>query len=74
MALSSGEEKRKLCLEQFQVDEFIDYKETADVIEEVKSLTDGGPNAALVVASALEPLQKAIQVRSYRRTGIESYN
>ena len=62
LALSSGAEKKEMCLSHFGVEFFVDYIASTDVVAEVKSLTKGGPHAVIVVAAAEEPLQLAIQV------------
>jgi D-arabinose 1-dehydrogenase-like Zn-dependent alcohol dehydrogenase len=51
-----------MCIEELQVDYFVDYKACADIVSEVTSITHGGPHAAVVIAAAETPFQQAIQV------------
>lgn len=51
-------------MEELGANYFIDYQSSPDLVEEVKALTKGGPNAVIVVSAATEPFDQAIQVRS----------
>lgn len=62
LALSSGASKRRMCLVDLEVDYYADYK-SPNIIHEVKSLTNGGPHAAVIVSSVDEPFHQALQVR-----------
>ncbi|KAL2860963.1 pyruvate decarboxylase [Aspergillus lucknowensis] len=65
LALSTGASKRKMCLEELGVDFFVDYRLSANLVEEVKSLTNGGPSAVVVVSTVTKPFDQAVKfVRS----------
>ncbi|KNG88805.1 hypothetical protein ANOM_002460 [Aspergillus nomiae NRRL 13137] len=61
LAISTGLERRKACLEQFNVDYFVDYRTTTDLVSEVRSITNGGPHAVIVTSSSPSSLQLACQ-------------
>ncbi|GES62055.1 pyruvate decarboxylase [Aspergillus terreus] len=61
LAISSGEQKRRLCIDQLGAEYFVDYKCSKDIVSEVRSITPDGPHAVVVVASAMEPFQAALQ-------------
>ncbi|KAL5363331.1 hypothetical protein BJX96DRAFT_167388 [Aspergillus floccosus] len=61
LAVSRGEERRRLCTDQLGVDYFVDYKSSKDIVTEIQSITPDGPHAVVVVASAMEPFQAALQ-------------
>jgi NADPH:quinone reductase-like Zn-dependent oxidoreductase len=63
LAISAGESKRKMCIKNLGVDCFVDYKASPSLIEEVKEITQGGPNAVIVVSSTTKPFDEAIHVR-----------
>ncbi len=53
IAIDTGEEKRKLCLE-LGSDHWIDFQTCKDVTAEIKRLTDGkGAHAAVVTAASV---------------------
>ncbi|KAL3264698.1 hypothetical protein ABHI18_000534 [Aspergillus niger] len=60
LAISAGESKRKMCIKNLGVDCFVDYKASPSLIEEVKEITQGGPNAVIVVSSTTKPFDEAI--------------
>ncbi|RAK90491.1 pyruvate decarboxylase [Aspergillus costaricaensis CBS 115574] len=60
LAISAGESKRKMCVEKLGADYFVDYKSSSDLIEEIKEVTQGGPNAVIVVSSTTKPFDDAI--------------
>lgn len=62
LAISSGASKRHMCLTELGADYYVDYK-SADLVEEVKGVTRGGPHAAVIVSSVEEPFHQALQVR-----------
>ena len=64
LALSSGASKRSMCLVDLGVDYYADYK-SPNIIHEVRSLTNGGPHAAIIVSSVEEPFHQALQVRRF---------
>ena len=49
----SGAEKKKLCLE-LGVEKWIDFKESTDLVKDIKDVCDGlGPHCALVTAATV---------------------
>ncbi|PWY76117.1 threonine aldolase [Aspergillus sclerotioniger CBS 115572] len=60
LALSSGSDKRQMCLYDLRADYFVDYK-SPDVAEEARRVTGGGPHAAMIVSSVEEPFHQATQ-------------
>ena len=52
-----------MCVEKLGADYFVDYKSSSDLIEEIKEVTQGGPNAVIVVSSTTKPFDDAIHVR-----------
>ena len=61
LALSSGSSKRVMCLNELEVDYYVDYN-SPSLLKEVKDVTDGGPHATLIVSSVEEPFHQALQV------------
>ncbi|XEU99575.1 hypothetical protein FSHL1_004862 [Fusarium sambucinum] len=60
-ALDGGEEKRKVCTE-LGADTFVDFKNSADIVGEIKGATGGlGPDAVLLLAASEKPFQQASQ-------------
>ena len=56
LAIDSGAEKKELVT-KLGAEAWIDFKETKDLVGDIKSLTDGlGPHAALVTASNVSDL------------------
>jgi propanol-preferring alcohol dehydrogenase len=60
----SGDEKRKMCLEQLGASEFVDFATSKDVVADVKQATEDGqgPHAVILVAVNEKPFQQAAQV------------
>jgi propanol-preferring alcohol dehydrogenase len=67
IAIDSGEEKRKMCLEQLGSHAFVDFAASENVVNEVQAATEDGlgPHAVLLVAANEKPFQEATEV-SYR--------
>ncbi|KAJ7651116.1 hypothetical protein FB45DRAFT_1050917 [Roridomyces roridus] len=66
IAVDSGADKKKLCLE-LGADKWIDFKETQDIVEEIKALTGGfGAHAAVVTTANSSGYKQAIE---YLRPG-----
>jgi len=65
IAVDTGKEKEQVCRE-LGAEAFVDYMTSKDLIQEIKSHTDGyGPHGALIVAAAEKPMQQATEyVRS----------
>lgn len=62
LALFTGASKRKMSMEGLGVDNFVDYKSFPGLIDEVRTVPDGGPHVIVVVASVKDPFNQAIQV------------
>lgn len=64
IAIDSGEEKKKMCLEQLGSQAFIDFATSQNVVKDVQSATtDGmGPHAVILVAVSEKPFQQAAEV------------
>ena len=57
IAIDGGEEKKKLCLEELGADAWIDFRESKDIVEDVKKLTGGkGAHAAVVTTASVRSL------------------
>lgn len=57
VAIDTGAEKKKLCLETAGAEHFIDFKETPDVAAEIVKICDGiGPHAVFVTAVQTYPV------------------
>lgn len=65
IAIDSGAEKKKLCLE-LGAEAWIDFKECKDVVAEIKSITGIGAHSAVVTAATGAAYQQAID---YLRPG-----
>ncbi|KIJ61830.1 hypothetical protein HYDPIDRAFT_137047 [Hydnomerulius pinastri MD-312] len=66
VAVDSGEEKRKLCLE-LGADKWIDFKETKDLVKDVIDACDGkGAHCAIVTAASPSGYTQAVE---YLRRG-----
>ncbi|KAI6374666.1 alcohol dehydrogenase [Pyricularia grisea] len=63
IAIDSGDEKRKTCLEDLGAAAFVDFATSADVVADVRKATpDGlGPHAALLLAVTSRPFQQAAE-------------
>lgn len=63
ISIDSGEEKRKMCLEQLGSSAFIDFATSKDLIKDVRAATpDGlGPHATILVAVNEKPYQQAAE-------------
>ncbi|GBE83983.1 GroES-like protein [Sparassis latifolia] len=66
VAIDTGAEKRDLCL-KLGAEVFIDFRETKDLVKDIKAATDGlGPHAAVVTAATSQAYKQAID---YLRMG-----
>ncbi|EHA47632.1 alcohol dehydrogenase [Pyricularia oryzae] len=63
IAIDSGEEKRRACLEDLGAAAFVDFATSADVVADVRKVTaDGlGPHAAVLLAVTSRPFQQAAE-------------
>ncbi|KAJ6587715.1 chaperonin 10-like protein [Mycena sp. CBHHK59/15] len=68
IAIDTGDVKRDLCL-SLGAEKWIDFKQSADLVKDVKEATGGlGPHAAVVVASSPGPLDQAVMYLRPRGT------
>ena len=65
IAIDSGDEKKKMCLEQLGATAFVDFATSKNVIKEVQQATEDGqgPRAVILVAVNEKPFQQAAEVR-----------
>lgn len=64
IAIDTGDEKRKMCLEQLGSQTFVDFGTSKDVVQDVKDATEDGlgPHAVILVAVNEKPFQQAAEV------------
>jgi len=66
LAIDTGSEKHDLCM-KLGADKWIDFKETKDLVKDIKEATDGlGPHAAVITAATSTAYEQAID---YLRPG-----
>ncbi|KAJ6596017.1 chaperonin 10-like protein [Mycena sp. CBHHK59/15] len=66
IAVDTGADKKKLCLD-LGADKWIDFKESQDIVADIKALTDGlGAHSAVVTAASSSGYKQAID---YLRNG-----
>lgn len=66
MLPDTGAEKRDLCL-KLGAEKWIDFKETKDLVADIKAATDGqGPHSAIITAATSKAYEQAID---YLRPG-----
>ncbi|KAM6503577.1 GroES (chaperonin 10)-like protein [Amanita muscaria] len=54
IAIDTGKEKKELC-KKLGADHWIDFKESKDIVKEIKDLTDGlGANSAIITAATVK--------------------
>ena len=61
VAIDAGKEKEELC-KKLGAEAFIDFQTSSDVISAVKDITNGGAQAAIVVASTAKPFEDATKM------------
>lgn len=63
IAIDTGDEKRKMCLEQLGSQAFVDFGTSKDVVQDVKDATEDGlgPHAVILVAVNEKPFQQAAE-------------
>lgn len=63
IGIDTGEEKRKMCLEQLGSEQFVDFATSKNVVKDVQAATpDGlGPHAVILVAVNEKPFQQAAE-------------
>lgn len=66
IAIDTGDEKKKMCLEQLGSYAFIDFAKSDNVVKDVQAATEDGlgPHAVILVAVNEKPFQQAAEVRS----------
>lgn len=64
IAIDSGEEKKKMCLEQLGASTFVDFATSKNVVKDVQAATEDGlgPHAVILVAVNEKPFQQAAEV------------
>ena len=64
IAIDTGDEKRKMCLDQLGSQSFVDFGTSKDVVQDVKDATEDGlgPHAVILVAVNEKPFQQAAEV------------
>ncbi|KDQ58742.1 hypothetical protein JAAARDRAFT_128961 [Jaapia argillacea MUCL 33604] len=65
VAVDTGEEKKKLCL-SLGAEKWIDFRETKDLVGDIKEATGGGAHSAVVTAASSSGYEQAID---YLRPG-----
>ncbi|KAF9528264.1 chaperonin 10-like protein [Crepidotus variabilis] len=68
LAIDTGITKKELCLE-LGAEKWVDFKESNDLIADVKAATDGaGPHAAVIAAGDAKPFNQAIMYLRFTGT------
>lgn len=64
IAIDSGDEKKKMSLEQLGASEFVDFAQSKNVVKDVQAATEDGlgPHAVILVAANEKPFQQAAEV------------
>ncbi len=64
IAIDSGEEKKKMCMEKLGAKHFIDFGTSENVVKDVQASTEDGlgPHAVILVAVNEKPFQQAAEV------------
>jgi len=72
IAIDTGDEKKKMCLEQLGAESFVDFATSKNVVKDVQAATaDGlGPHAVILVAVNEKPFQQAAEYVRPRGTVI----
>ncbi|KAF2279042.1 NAD(P)-binding protein [Westerdykella ornata] len=63
IAIDTGEDKRKMCLEQLGASAYVDFAKSSNVVEDVRNATEDktGPHAVLLLAVTEKPFQQAAE-------------
>jgi propanol-preferring alcohol dehydrogenase len=68
LAIDTGETKKKLCL-SLGAEKWVDFKESSDLIGDVKKATGGnGPDAAIIAAGEARPFNDALMYLNFKGT------
>ena len=64
IAIDTGDEKKKMCLEQLGAEAFVDFTTSKNVVKDVQAQTEDGlgPHAVILVAANERPFQQAAEV------------
>jgi propanol-preferring alcohol dehydrogenase len=64
IAIDTGDDKKKMCLEQLGSHAFIDFAKSQNVVKDVQAATEDGlgPHAVILVAVNEKPFQQAAEV------------
>jgi propanol-preferring alcohol dehydrogenase len=67
IAIDTGDDKKKMCLEQLGSHAFIDFAKSKNLVKDVQAATEDGlgPHAVILVAVNEKPFQQAAEVRLY---------
>jgi propanol-preferring alcohol dehydrogenase len=63
IAIDTGDEKKKMCLEQLGAEAFVDFATSKNVVKDVQAQTEDGlgPHAVILVAANERPFQQAAE-------------
>jgi len=63
IAVDSGDEKKKMCLEKLGAESFVDFATSKNVVKDVQAATEDGlgPHAVILVAVNEKPFQQAAE-------------
>lgn len=64
IAIDTGDDKKKMCLEQLGSSHFVDFATSKNVVKDVQAATEDGlgPHAVILVAVNEKPFQQAAEV------------
>lgn len=64
IAVDTGDDKKKMCLEQLGATSFVDFATSKNVVKDVQAATEDGlgPHAVILVAVNEKPFQQAAEV------------
>lgn len=64
IAVDTGDDKKKMCLEELGAESFVDFMSSKDVVKDVQAATEDGlgPHAVILVAVNEKPFQQAAEV------------
>jgi propanol-preferring alcohol dehydrogenase len=62
IAIDSGDDKKKMCLDQLGAEAFIDFAKSSNIVKDVQAATGGmGPHAVILLAVSEKPFQQAAE-------------
>jgi propanol-preferring alcohol dehydrogenase len=64
IAIDTGDDKKKMCLEQLGSHAFVDFATSKNLVKDVQAATEDGlgPHAVILVAVNEKPFQQAAEV------------